>query len=108
MNRALGVQRLILLTDRFLPGDHRDVDATIGNLKELGESCCSLAQDDVVDHALSRCADGDDDTTLLVVGRTESGSWLRRVGASALRLPGWRTKKGEVVIPTGREPVILG
>lgn len=68
-NGTSGVERLILLTDGLLPGDHDDVDATLGKLRDLGEACRGVARNDMVDHVLNRCSYGDDDTTLLVIER---------------------------------------
>jgi len=66
-SEARHVERLILLTDGFLADDHEDVDATLGKLERLGNSCRGLAPDQVVPHVLHECPHGHDDTTLLVV-----------------------------------------
>jgi hypothetical protein len=71
-NSAGGVERLVLLTDGFLPSDHRDVNATLGGLRVLGESCRELPHEDVVEHVRSRCPSGDDDVSLLVIDRITS------------------------------------
>jgi hypothetical protein len=69
-NEARLVERLVLLTDGFLPGDHHDVDGTLAKLQLLGESCSGLAQDQVVQHVLNECSCGHDDATLLVIERS--------------------------------------
>ncbi len=70
-NDARLVDRVVLLTDGFLPDDHRDIDGTFERLRRLGESCSLLPANQVVPHVLENCSLGHDDATLPVLARSE-------------------------------------
>jgi len=72
LNQARQVERLVLLTDGFLPDDHCDIDATLAKLQAVGESCRSLPRDEVIPHVLTECLYGHDDATVLVVERSRT------------------------------------
>jgi len=67
VNQARSVDRLVLLTDGFLPDDHCDIDATLAKLRAVGEPCRGLRRDEVIPHVLTECPHDHDDATLLVV-----------------------------------------
>ena len=67
VNHAQPVTRVIVMTDGFLPDDHRDVYATLEKVRRLGEVCERLCRDEVIPHVLEACAHGHDDATLLVI-----------------------------------------